>query len=812
MSAFQIKLSKPPDGLTRKITFPQRPSWAELATRIESLYHIPPGDVGVSYVDNDGDDVTLSSEDELQDFYRSTQAENGEPGNVRLTVRDLGVLRAEGDKPLPATPGSHNYRNTFGRSIPTIIDMDDEWQRVPLGLGSVFISGEPKDNDSDLHAFVEVVESDVDDPMQAHEKDTASTLTDSDLIGTIPSVGKGKDKGKAREDRDLRTTVEDDGSSNDSVMSEEGPDKYPVHVMNMNNATLSTDDVFGIRNSNVGTAPTVEQSDSTPTPKPAESSANLATASESEAAPDPPLPDLEDIPNPTSTASLANDVANLFSTLSTVFSSHPELSEGIRNIVHNASNGTYWRAHRDAVTRAAEEIRRSAEMGANDMRRTAADAHRAAEEAAGRRVAEAIANVVRVIGDVTGTTAPGNSAASTPPVTSTPLSQQPGTSQADQSRTSRPRGRRSPPDTDIWDSFYIPGGFSRTDRSDPFSWGWGRHGGRGGCSWGARTFDAGPPPPPGPPPLPGVPLPPPRPRNWTHHPHHPHHHNARPWGPFRSGPPPPPPPPIVTTPGAWPAPPSPPPGGWWERPVPVPPPPQPTWTATVPDPPDDVEHAEVTMYGAAPSPKQSPQALKESLQAAKEYYKAEKERYRRDRDERKKERERRMNRSGESSQPPLSGDDKSPAGGIGGHDAAMADFPDTPNVSADMTESPTQIISNARGRYPQLEMFSIPPRRHHTMHGTGHRPMPSMDSQARAAQAITRRLDDMGFTPALYPSLLAKVNTRVPRRGELTKEAEDLIVTDLLEELLQMSPVKPPQASGSGSATRKEANITGAFP
>lgn len=70
----------------------------------------------------------------------------------------------------------------------------------------------------------------------------------------------------------------------------------------------------------------------------------------------------------------------------------------------------------------------------------------------------------------------------------------------------------------------------------------------------------------------------------------------------------------------------------------------------------------------------------------------------------------------------------------------------------------------------------------------------------------------MGFTPALYPSLLAKVNTRVPRSGELTKEAEDLIVTDLLEELLQMSPVKPPQASGSGSATRKEANITGAFP
>ena len=57
----------------------------------------------------------------------------------------------------------------------------------------------------------------------------------------------------------------------------------------------------------------------------------------------------------------------------------------------------------------------------------------------------------------------------------------------------------------------------------------------------------------------------------------------------------------------------------------------------------------------------------------------------------------------------------------------------------------------------------------------------------------------MGFTPTKYPVLTSKVEARVPRHGEVSKEREDSIVTEIVEELLQTSPSREPQASGSGT-------------
>ena len=56
----------------------------------------------------------------------------------------------------------------------------------------------------------------------------------------------------------------------------------------------------------------------------------------------------------------------------------------------------------------------------------------------------------------------------------------------------------------------------------------------------------------------------------------------------------------------------------------------------------------------------------------------------------------------------------------------------------------------------------------------------------------------MGFTPSKYPVLASKVEALVPRHGEVSKEREDSIVTEIVEELVQDSP-RPPQASGSGT-------------
>jgi hypothetical protein len=84
--SIDLKLLMPGDP-TRRLTFTDKPSWSLLASKIESYYGIPASNVGVSYIDNDGDEVTLSSEDELNNFsYIASET-------TRFTVKDLRPTR-----------------------------------------------------------------------------------------------------------------------------------------------------------------------------------------------------------------------------------------------------------------------------------------------------------------------------------------------------------------------------------------------------------------------------------------------------------------------------------------------------------------------------------------------------------------------------------------------------------------------------------------------------------------------------------------------------------------------------------------------
>jgi len=52
MPPIQVKLvSRGDNSITRRLTFPQLPSWTELALKVEGLFNIPLLDVGVAYVD-----------------------------------------------------------------------------------------------------------------------------------------------------------------------------------------------------------------------------------------------------------------------------------------------------------------------------------------------------------------------------------------------------------------------------------------------------------------------------------------------------------------------------------------------------------------------------------------------------------------------------------------------------------------------------------------------------------------------------------------------------------------------------------------
>ncbi|KZT02427.1 uncharacterized protein LAESUDRAFT_661811 [Laetiporus sulphureus 93-53] len=636
----QIKLHRPSDGLIRKITFDTPPSWTTLAAKIEALYHITQADVAVSYLDADGDEITLSSESELQEYYRTLPP--GAPGEskvAKLTVRDLG---AERNKPLPSTPptGSSNlhggFRNTFGVPMMFDVEEEEEWQRVPQALSSLFGVGRDESVGSGPHAFVETIDSEI-GGSQAQEQDRddivdAITIPDSELTETTPAPTQDKDKGKARAN-----------SSQESVIGSQTPDKYPIHVVDLN--AMDIDDIL-----EKGRTSPISRSEPVPGQAPRASTASSSTVSDSEA-PEPPLPDLENLGNPMSSAtsrapsatvSLTNDVANLFSTLSAVIASHPELSEGVRNLVRNAANGTYWQAHRQAVSRATDDLRRTAEASSADAVRIASEARRAAEEAAGRRVAEAIANVVRAIGDVAGTTANPSDAA---PSTSTAHGAQRSFSER------RPATFPFPPDFQMAME-------SLSDLADPRAW-MSERGGRRGHGFRHR-------------------------------------------------------------------------------------------------------HGRYSMHQTASAPGSAYASKKQT-----------------DKDK---------------------GKGKAPA------------------QTEAVPEPPAQIISAARGPYPQLEMLSVsPPRRHHTMHGTGtgtHRAQEASKSKENpAVSSITRRLGDMGFTEDKFPSIYAQVLARVPSQGELSREAEDSVVSDVLEDLLLMSPVQSPQPSGSGAhANQAEDGIPGAFP
>jgi hypothetical protein len=144
----------------------------------------------------------------------------------------------------------------------------------------------------------------------------------------------------------------------------------------------------------------------------------------------------------------------------------------------------------------------------------------------------------------------------------------------------------------------------------------------------------------------------------------------------------------------------------------------------------------------------------------------------------------------------------------------------------------TQIVSNARGPYPQLEMVSVPTKRNRELgepSGRRNRPGQADDNRAEAGaiHRITKRLADvssfetfisycadmqsqMGFVTKAYPTILTRIKAQIPANGHINKDMEDDIVTVMLEELLSMSP-EPPVASGSGSALKKDGDIPGAW-
>ncbi|KAJ7161424.1 hypothetical protein C8R43DRAFT_881082 [Mycena crocata] len=384
----KFKLTKR-DGLTRRVVFQGPPTWPALSTKIHELFQIPIDKVGVSYIDSDMDEVTLSSEAELRDYYQAFPS--GEV--IKFVVQDL----SRNEKALPDTPRSTGFRNTFGNidteGLPFDIE-DDGWQ---MPLSGMFVPAARSDSP---HAFIRVVESDA-TSSSTHDDDDSDGHSTTDFGHVTSTLDKGK--GKAIDPSPAPSVVDD-------LMSLSSHDE-PAHAhahFEIKTATLP--------DSSHGTAtPVAEPTQESPT----EIKTAASEAASTEDPSDPPLPTID--PTPAPQPSLTDDVATLLTTLTNVVSAHPELSEGLRNIVQNATNGAYWNAHRAAMSQAAGEFIQTSSQDADDLRRRG-------EEEAGKRVADALGGMLRTFSQVLGSnTAPAESASADvdePWRTSTPTTDQ----------------------------------------------------------------------------------------------------------------------------------------------------------------------------------------------------------------------------------------------------------------------------------------------------------------------------------------------------------------------------------------------------
>ena len=319
-----------PEGVNRRVTFSEQPAWSLLASKLHALYGISVDNVGVSYVDSDNDEITVSSDDELQDFYKMSH----QVGQViKFAVVDLHSQNNAG-KPLEFP--SLN-RNPFDADA---FEFVGGWERFP----SVLVAEE--DKSTSPHAFVEVLSSN-NSVAHDHTSEKESDVDDTHSTVQPPLLDKGKGR-----------SLSFGAASITSVLGEETSYKHPIHVYDVNSRKDSTG------NDNNFDDPSVYihvAAQSTPKVQ-AKNVDDNADKEEIPTAPkvvevdDPPLPSLDEFPASATSASLVQDLASVVHDAIQVVSSHPELSESLRNIGRNISTGTYWTTYREALSNAVNGI------------------------------------------------------------------------------------------------------------------------------------------------------------------------------------------------------------------------------------------------------------------------------------------------------------------------------------------------------------------------------------------------------------------------------------------------------------------------
>ncbi|PPQ99571.1 hypothetical protein CVT24_005359 [Panaeolus cyanescens] len=682
MPPIQFKLTSA-NGVTRLATFNDTPTWDALAAKLQSLFTIPVGSVAVSYVDDECDEITLSSQEELDDYYAFAY----KGGLIKFAVVDLlstqdVTLKSSAIQPALDQDASSNDHFEL---------LDDDWQNSPKLVPEAIV---PHENEHiHLNHSIELLGGDfsgleVTSPAFSFEDDTPTPSS---------TVSKGKSKA-------MPTDVDEAIPERHDLSRETSSPAGGVPL-----SAYSDDLVPEPLAQSTPKAPTVSVNPTQPTDSVTE---------------DPPLPHLDPLP---SSATLSNDIAVLINSFTQAIHGHPELSEGIRNILRNVTNGTYWQAHRERLSRAAHDLQ-------DDSARSDSEAE------ASRRLVDSINHMMRsfsvnmIFKNMNLQPSSNTEEATEPNPTDTPNVPE----SADQ-RCSETRDADQPPEQTRLHSVPWYNQMNGTHSHHPGQPMWGHSLRQHHFAWPRfpppQMSPTGMPQPPPPPPPPG-------------------------FGLYGIPPPPPPPPPSF---GMGNVPPPPPFGVHHAVPITIQPFPQGHSAAASEE--VNRNHSasrenlpQTYTVGSSgdqvPDVPQTREALRANVEDAKRAYKAQKDLYRTNRQSLRRKSNRSLNLEQD-----LSSNSQIP-------------------VHATSAAEPVWVTPLANTS-----------RRHNTHIGHVHR---SEDQRLRSVNRVTRRLADMGFTNTSYPALPGMVHECTPDNGFSSKEAEDDILTTLLEGLLAATPASAP--------------------
>ncbi|CAE6438495.1 unnamed protein product [Rhizoctonia solani] len=117
-------------GLVRKVTFKnvQEPSWHELSWKIGDMCNIPHAAVALTYLDPDGDKITIASQAELREYYSSYEEEHDDlSAPHKFIVRNL-------DEGIPDDRVRDPREDTVGGGSQWGLNPEDEAERDPTKL------------------------------------------------------------------------------------------------------------------------------------------------------------------------------------------------------------------------------------------------------------------------------------------------------------------------------------------------------------------------------------------------------------------------------------------------------------------------------------------------------------------------------------------------------------------------------------------------------------------------------------------------------------------------------------------------------